>query len=405
MPLADHALPVVVHDHHFHGQVVLRERAKFLNVHQNTGIACDTHDPPIGTGHLGAECRRHAKSHRSQARTADPASGAIAQVLGSPHLMLPHIGGDDGIGRQISDRQKNLLGVDRSFSRRDRQGITLFPVLDPFEPGCGARFMSLLQAQFHQSSQTGPNVPEHCNIRSPVLADFSRVDLKMNHPSPGGEGVELAGHAIVETRSHSNEQVTVSDREIGVSGAVHTEHAQRQWVVFIKGPLPHECCGHGELIALRQHHQTVVSGSRDSPTTHIQQGTVGRLDQRKRVSNCREIRRWSGSETGRNHRARLNGLVVELLLSDILGDIDQHRTWTPRCSDMKGLGNHRGKIRRIANHPGMLHDRKGDSEDIGFLEGVGADRRSRDLPGDHNHRNRIHLRRRDAGDEIGGARS
>ena len=53
----------------------------------------------------------------------------------------------------------------------------------------------------------------------------------------------------------------------------------------------------------------------------------------------------------------------------------------------------------------MFHDRQGDAEDVGFLEGIGSNRRPRNLTGDHHHRHRIHLSGGNARDQVGRPRT
>ena len=53
----------------------------------------------------------------------------------------------------------------------------------------------------------------------------------------------------------------------------------------------------------------------------------------------------------------------------------------------------------------MLDDRQRDTDDVGFLEAVCPDQVGADLAGDEDHRNRVHHRVCDRGDEVGRARS
>ena len=51
----------------------------------------------------------------------------------------------------------------------------------------------------------------------------------------------------------------------------------------------------------------------------------------------------------------------------------------------------------------MLHDRSRHADHVGFLECIGTDEIGRHLPGNDDHRNRVHVRGRDAGDRVGGS--
>ena len=52
----------------------------------------------------------------------------------------------------------------------------------------------------------------------------------------------------------------------------------------------------------------------------------------------------------------------------------------------------------------MFGDRHGDAGDVSFLKRVGADHRPPDLAGDSHHRDRVHLRIGERGDQVGGTR-
>ena len=48
----------------------------------------------------------------------------------------------------------------------------------------------------------------------------------------------IAGDAVVEARADRDQEVAVLDRVVGVRGAVHAEHAQRQRSVVSTAPMP-----------------------------------------------------------------------------------------------------------------------------------------------------------------------
>ena len=119
----------------------------------------------------------------------------------------------------------------------------------------------LLQAQLHQPRHAQAQIAEHRHIGAAGLADFGRVNLKVDHLRPRSKGVELSGHPIVKTGANSNQQIAFGDSEVGIGRAMHAEHAHRKGIVFIEGTLPHQSGGNGDLIALSNHPQAVVSTS------------------------------------------------------------------------------------------------------------------------------------------------
>jgi hypothetical protein len=67
---------------------------------------------------------------------------------------------------------------------------------------------------------------------------------------------------------------------------------------------------------------------------------------------------------------------------------------------VEGLGDDAGDVGRIGHQVVVLGDRDGDAGDVGFLERVGADGLGGDLPGDRDHRDGVHVRVGDRGDEV-----
>ena len=63
----------------------------------------------------------------------------------------------------------------------------------------------------------------------------------------------------------------------------------------------------------------------------------------------------------------------------------------------------RGDVVTVADQEVVLGDRHRDAGDVGFLEGVGADQGTTDLPGDRDDGDRVHLGVGQRGDQVGGA--
>ena len=67
---------------------------------------------------------------------------------------------------------------------------------------------------------------------------------------------------------------------------------------------------------------------------------------------------------------------------------------------MEGLGDRARDVVGIRHEIAVLRDRHGDAANIGLLEGIGADRRGRHLPGDGHHRHTVHVGVRDRRDQV-----
>ncbi len=98
-------------------------------------------------------------------------------------------------------------------------------------------------------------------------------------------------------------------------------------------------------------------------------------------------------------------LVRELPARDIHGDVDQHGAGTSGCGDVERLGNHIRQVGRVIEQVVVFGDRDGDARDVRLLERVGAQYVRGHLSREDNERHRVHVRVRDAGDRVGGART
>ena len=66
--------------------------------HLEPAVAHDGAHQVVGPGELGADGRGEAEPHRARAAGGDPVEALVGAVeLGGPHLVLPHVRGDDGL--------------------------------------------------------------------------------------------------------------------------------------------------------------------------------------------------------------------------------------------------------------------------------------------------------------------
>src|SRR5579863_8264969 len=77
--------------------------------------------------------------------------------------------------------------------------------------------IKLLENAFH--------VADDRDIWDAVLTDFGGIDIHMNDAGVTGEGLELAGDAIVETSAEGDEKVALGHAHVGGVTAVHARHA------------------------------------------------------------------------------------------------------------------------------------------------------------------------------------
>ena len=86
-----------------------------------------------------------------------------------------------------------------------------------------------------------------------------------------------------------------------------------------------------------------------------------------------------------------------------LRDVDEDRPGAPGGGDVERLRHGARDVGGIRDEEVVLGDRHRDAADVGLLEGVGADHRRAHLPGDRDHRHRVHVRVRDRRHEVGRA--
>jgi hypothetical protein len=94
-------------------------------------------------------------------------------------------------------------------------------------------------------------------------------------------------------------------------------------------------------------------------------------------------------------------IVFDDCAEDIDRNIDKNRPRAPGARNMKCFVHHTWEVIDIFNKPVMLGDRHCNTGDVCFLEGIFTDDFGADLPGDGYHRDRVHHRIADSGDQVG----
>src|SRR5258706_4214127 len=98
LPLAHHAQVAIVHNGNFKHQALLLYSSEFLDVHLNAAITGYYPHRCIGYAHLDTHSSRESKTHRTETARGNMAIEAGARVVACrPHLVLPHIGDNNGL--------------------------------------------------------------------------------------------------------------------------------------------------------------------------------------------------------------------------------------------------------------------------------------------------------------------
>ncbi len=94
---------------------------------------------------------------------------------------------------------------------------------------------------------------------------------------------------------------------------------------------------------------------------------------------------------------------MRLGLEDVLRNVDEHGTGPSGRRDVERLMHHLRQFRDGLHQEIVLGAGARDAERVGFLKRVAADQLGGNLAGDGDHRNGVHHRIHQAGNQIGGA--
>ena len=182
---------------------------------------------------------------------------------------------------------------------------------------------ALLAQQLEQLLQAVAHVAHDGNVHVHRLADRRRVDVDVDLARVLAELVELARHAVVETRADGDQHVALVHRQVGAVGAVHAEHAQRHRVIAGDAADSHQRVGGGNLQRLDELAQLLARPGQDRAASEVDHGPLGLEDQRQGLLDLPPV-----ALVARLVVLEMNALrVVELALrvGDVLGDVHQHR--------------------------------------------------------------------------------
>ncbi len=167
------------------------------------------------------------EAHGAEAAGGDErARVLVVEVLRLPHLVLAHVGDDDGVAagdapEVVHDvRGVEVAGVGKVLDVAD--GGCALAGVDGLEPcgtvAAGDAGQQLLE-HFAQIADQG-------HIDLDVLVDLGGVDLDVNLFGLGRIGGSGAGDAVVEAHAAGDEQVGFLNGVVDPRFAVHAHHAQ-----------------------------------------------------------------------------------------------------------------------------------------------------------------------------------
>ena len=384
----------------------MARRAQLLDVHLDRGFAGDVDHQRAGIAQLRADRSGQAIAHRPQSTRSQPFVRAEErEILGRPHLVLADLGGDD----RITVAGQGIQPLDRIL-RRDfglQPGISETVLAAPFSDASfpGRQILRFaLTPRGDQLFQHAGAIADDRHVYGHDLVDRGAVDIDVDLDRIRRKRIQPPGHPIIETRADADHDIGLVHRQIGFVGAVHAQHSQPVGMICRKTAQSHQRRGDGragQRLELAQQATRARPGV-DDAAAGVENRRLCRCDQGNRpgnvVSRAIDLRIIAN---GPLRRAVGHDRAGDL---NVLGNIDQHRAGATGGGNLESLIDGRGEVCRILHQIIMLGAVAGDTDGVGLLKGVRSDQRGCDLPGDDDHRNRIHISIGDPGDGIGRAR-
>ena len=132
------------------GQLYCLRGGKFLDIHLDGTVTGDVDYMFVRKGHLCADGCRQTESHGAESSGGDESPRQIEFVeLGSPHLILADLGGDDGISSgQFIQFFDDILGFYNVTIILVGEWMFCLPIVDGIKPGLMTGSLSLLRLRF-----------------------------------------------------------------------------------------------------------------------------------------------------------------------------------------------------------------------------------------------------------------
>ena len=394
--LAHQSKRLVVEQHDGQVELLLHRGGQFLDVHLQAAVAAEADHPPSRAGQGRTDGRGQAEAHGAQAARGEQLARPAERVgLGDPHLVLAHVGGDQGVGADQFGHPADEAG--RSFRDspiRPARAVRRLEPADVLLPGRPA----LWPDTFRQIPEHPAGVPDQGHLHPAQPAHLPGIDVDVQNPRQRAEGAGQAGGAVVEAGADSDEQVALGHGQVGGAGPVHAEQPQRQRVVGGQRAQAHEGHDRGDGAPLSQatgrrgttgaHHPAAQVEHRPfGPVDQVDCGLQPVFAQRFLCHGERYIRPVGNRDPLQLH---------------VLGHVDEHRPGPTGAGQVQRLGDRGGQFAGLVHGEHRLDRRPGHGADVHLLKGAGAEQRPRHLAGDADHGHRVHGRVGQGGEHVGG---
>src|SRR5579872_69357 len=281
LPLPHHAEETVVDDRTVHIQFLLHNRRQFAQRRLEAASAHRHPDCCLGPGHLRANRRRQCEHQRPQPAGRDQTSRLLVLVvLRFPHLVLAHVGHDYSFSvarlapQVVDDVRRIKMPTVRQVLYIAHRRITL-QFVDEIEPFAAVNRFHMRQQLVQHLSQ----IPDQRHIHFDVLIDLGRIDLDMNLLRVRRVRLQVARDAIVKSHSERQQQVCFLNRVIHPRFAVHTHHAQVQWMSGGKRADSQQSERHRNARLLGKLAHFGHGSRNDDPVSRQNHGALGIVDQ------------------------------------------------------------------------------------------------------------------------------
>ncbi len=210
----------------------------------------------------------------------------------------------------------------------------------------------------------------------------------------------VARNTVVEAQTNADDHIGRLNCLVYVHLTVHPRHAEVQRVGLWKGADAQQGRDHRHSRALGKRPHLGVCTAHDDAAAYHHQRSLRRRDQACHLAQRIIIQRpprfpWRLRGTDRA------GLVLAFLVLHVLRHVHEHGTRPTFDGNRHGLAHDIRELGDVTHQRVVFRDRRGHTDDVGFLKCVASEHGTRHLTGDREDRRAVHVRRRESRDEVG----
>ena len=226
------------------------------------------------------------------------------------HLVLADVGDQRRRAAKYSPQRTHHFGRGRRLFGRRGFGFDHAAAVMIGGPLPQARPPSGVRAPFGhigERAERRPRIGEHGHVSAHDAAKCARVNVDVHDARAGRKVPRPSDDAVVEAHAHADDQIGVVHREIGLNGAVHAHHAERQWVLLGEDPKTKEGCADRDVARFSQPSQLFRGARHRHPVASHQQRPIGRRQHRRGLPKGKFS---GGVERRRERRWRQVGQLI-----------------------------------------------------------------------------------------------